>query len=62
MSYSDRLVSVEVRDVCDGDLLSVGRCMLDLAEDAVEDDCRYNEKSKAGGNSMRDGIGPVDRR
>jgi hypothetical protein len=37
-------------------------CMLDLADEVVEEDCRYNEKSMAGGSSMRVGIGPVERR
>jgi hypothetical protein len=47
-------------DVCEGDLLRDG-CMLKLAGDVVED-CRYKEKSMAGGSSMRVGIGPVERR
>jgi hypothetical protein len=36
--------------------------MLDRGDDVVEDDCRYKEKSMAGGSSMRVGIGPVDLR
>jgi hypothetical protein len=40
LSYADWVVDVEVRDVCEGDLLIEGRCMLDLAEEVSEEDVR----------------------
>ena len=52
---------MEVIEVCEGDLLSDG-CMLKLAGDVVEEDCRYREKSMAGGSSIRVGMAPADRR
>lgn len=53
---------MEVKDACDGDLLRGDVCMLDRGDGVVDEDCRYNEKSMAGGSSMRVGSGPVERR
>jgi hypothetical protein len=35
-------------------------CMLDRGDDAVDEDCRYREKSMAGGSSIRVGTAPMD--